>query len=382
MTYFLAPFHFVFKTFGIKLVLALITVSWLLLALTSYLLNSLGFLIAWAVTASIISSIFLLIFTDDIKNMLALIKSLESGVTNKDVLRFKGSMLKDFEEPLLFVIRTFKHNSEKFDNTTTEMRFSASELTESAEKLAENTLEQSETTTSTAAVITEMGQNIEEVSARIRDASEAADLASQLSSSGREEIVGSRQEVEQVGNLATETQRLVSELAERSKNVTAMSKVIQEIADQTNLLSLNAAIEAARAGEHGRGFAVVAEEVRSLALRSHSSAIEINENINGVNDNMSGVTQSMDHVITRVESCIEQTRLAETKLNSISDHSRLVSEQISGITVAAEQQSVAAREISNHIETVAAKAEENSYMAKQTASVSAHLYSLAKPLVE
>lgn len=382
MTYFLAPFHFVFKTFGIKLVLALITVSWLLLALTSYLLNSLGFLIAWAVTASLISSIFLLIFTDDIKNMLALIKSLESGVTNKDVLRFKGSMLKDFEEPLLFVIRTFKHNSEKFDNTTTEMRFSASELTESAEKLAENTLEQSETTTSTAAVITEMGQNIEEVSARIRDASEAADLASQLSSSGREEIVGSRQEVEQVGNLATETQRLVSELAERSKNVTAMSKVIQEIADQTNLLSLNAAIEAARAGEHGRGFAVVAEEVRSLALRSHSSAIEINENINGVNDNMSGVTQSMDHVITRVESCIEQTRLAETKLNSISDHSRLVSEQISGITVAAEQQSVAAREISNHIETVAAKAEENSYMAKQTASVSAHLYSLAKPLVE
>jgi len=166
-------------------------------------------------------------------------------------------------------------------------------------------------------------------------------------------------------------------LAGASKAVSSLSEDIVGIADQTNLLALNAAIEAARAGEYGRGFSVVADEVRALAARSQKSATDISENIKKVNAYMDGVEESMGLVLNQVAKCLTEASGTVENLKDISAGSISVVDQIQSIAVASEQQAVAAKEISNHIELVAASAQENSDMAKQTSEVAGYLVSLA-----
>ena len=316
------------------------------------------------------------------KKLLVVINKINKGVCANDIIENHDTYLPEFEIPILSMSRILNHKIDEFSKLSTEMNHSAGELSIAANELDKNTSEQSESTNSTAAVINEMGQSIEEVTSRIQEASDAAKLATTLSQSGNHAIITARKEVDQVSTFARETQSLVNELAEKSENVTSMSKVIEDIAAQTNLLALNAAIEAARAGEHGRGFAVVADEVRSLANRSYSSAIAISENIFSVNERMQGVIISMDQVISKVETCIDHTKLAEDTLDNIAKKNQSVSEEISAIAVAADQQTISARDMALYIERVALSAEENSRMAGQTASISNHLLKLAQPVTE
>ncbi|ARU26255.1 methyl-accepting chemotaxis protein [Cellvibrio sp. PSBB006] len=276
---------------------------------------------------------------------------------------------------------TFKHfqrRNAEFRDAVKEMGYSSSELAGNANDVSSSAAFQSKATTSSAAAITEISHSIDDVGQRIVSAREAATAACELSESGSQALVSASDEVKQVAALAQETETRITALEELMVKVTAMSRIIGEISEQTNLLALNAAIEAARAGEHGRGFAVVADEVRALAQRSQGSAADIATNILQVQTTMQQVRGSMGSVVEKTGKSMMEVGRAETALGSINLRTRDVFSLIDDIAVAAQQQSQAAHEISRHIETVANLANENSGRAIQAAEIAEHLHRLTR----
>lgn len=276
---------------------------------------------------------------------------------------------------------TFKHfqrRNAEFRDAVKEMGYSSSELAGNANEVSSSAAFQSKATTFSAAAITEISHSIDDVSQRIVSARAAATAACELSESGAQALVTASDEVKQVAGLAQETQTRIAALEELMVKVTAMSRIIGEISEQTNLLALNAAIEAARAGEHGRGFAVVADEVRALAQRSQGSAADIATNILQVQTTMQQVRGSMGSVVEKTGKSMVEVERAEAALASINQRTRDVFSLIDDIAVAAQQQSQAAHEISQHIETVASLANENSGRAVQAAEIAEHLHRLTR----
>lgn len=257
-----------------------------------------------------------------------------------------------------------------------EISHSVTELSRNASNVARNTDQQSHATASTAAAVTQISHSVEDVTRCITATQTSALAARERSKEGISALIPAREEVEAVALLAGETSTLVAELKARSDNISNMSEFIRDLSDQTNLLALNAAIEAARAGEHGRGFSVVAEEVRALAQRSHTASIEISHVISAVQQQMAGLCEQMDNVVASSGRCVENSRLVEHSLKDITLRTEIVSEQISQVAAAVQQQESATRNISEHIEEVAVVAESNSLMADETARVAHHIATL------
>jgi methyl-accepting chemotaxis protein len=274
------------------------------------------------------------------------------------------------------VFKARQRRNSEYKDAVREMGHSSSELAANAKEVSSSAAFQSNATQSSAAAITEISHSIDDISKRITSARDAATYSCTLVRRGGDALEDANREVDQVANLARETEASVTQLETLMGSVTAMSMVISDIAAQTNLLALNAAIEAARAGEHGRGFAVVADEVRALSARSQNSAAEITASIAKVQESMQKILSSMTKVVHKTDKSMQSVAIADTSLSEILVTTEKVFVLIDEIAVAAGQQSIAAREISNHIETVANLADKNSFRAGQAAEIAEHLHRL------
>ncbi|CAM2982577.1 methyl-accepting chemotaxis protein [Pseudoalteromonas distincta] len=186
--------------------------------------------------------------------------------------------------------------------------------------------------------------------------------------------------IEQLAREVDDASQVINKLHQDSASIGSILDVIRGIADQTNLLALNAAIEAARAGEYGRGFAVVADEVRSLASKTQESTQEIQSMIESLQTGAEAAVTAMSKGKQRAVSCVEQTDLASSALDSITfavSQAHDVSEEIS--TAALEQQQVA-QEISERLESIVAIAEQTAEGANQTNISSSEVAKLAEEL--
>jgi methyl-accepting chemotaxis protein len=177
-----------------------------------------------------------------------------------------------------------------------------------------------------------------------------------------------------------ESARTVASLGERSDQIGAIVGTIEDIADQTNLLALNAAIEAARAGEQGRGFAVVADEVRALAERTTRATREIGEMIKTIQGETSGAVGSMELAVREVEKGMESSRKSGEALQHILQAINDVTAQIHQIATAAEEQTAVTGEISSNIIQINEVVLETARGAHETANAAAHLSTLAGDL--
>ncbi|MES2821933.1 MAG: methyl-accepting chemotaxis protein [Pseudomonadota bacterium] len=231
-----------------------------------------------------------------------------------------------------------------------------------------------------ATAMHEMTATVQEVAHSAAGAAQAAQQADQDAADGKR-VVG--QTVEVIEVLACEVEKaatVIRQLEQDSDKIGGVLEVIRSIAEQTNLLALNAAIEAARAGEQGRGFAVVADEVRTLASRTQQSTTEIQGMIEKLQSGSSNAMKVMDVSCSQARKGVEQVAQAGATLDCISRSVATINDMNAQIASAAEEQSSVAEEINRNIVTVSQVAEQVSVGAQQTASTSEELARLAEQL--
>ena len=228
-------------------------------------------------------------------------------------------------------------------------------------------------TSEVAASVQEMTTAIMENSKNATQTAQISERATHQAQEGTQSMLITRQGMDEIVGATVKTGEIISSLSDRAEEIGKIIQVINDIADQTNLLALNAAIEAARAGEQGRGFAVVADEVRKLAERTMKATGEIGNTIKAIQEGAQKAAQSMSEAHSVVESGREATGKTETVLSEIVQSVTQAMDMVTQIATASEEMSSGAEEISRNVETISLVARESARGAEQMAQVAVNL---------
>ena len=253
----------------------------------------------------------------------------------------------------------------------------AAELAAIAEQTSQSVHEQQQSTDQVAVAIDEMQATAAEVAQNTGGAAESATLASSIAESANKRTQFVASEMQILATTLNETSTEIQGLASSADSISQILDVIKGIADQTNLLALNAAIEAARAGEHGRGFAVVADEVRSLAQNTQSSTADIADMIVTVQEKARASVQSMASGQKQSDKVAEQTKEVAQALADVQSAVQNITDMTTQIASAAEQQSATSTEVSERANEIRNQSEQTGMAAKQIAQATEELSELA-----
>jgi methyl-accepting chemotaxis protein len=264
--------------------------------------------------------------------------------------------------------------------TSTQVAAAAHQLNSTAEKIATGAEEVAAQATTVATAGEEMSATSGDIAQNCQMAAEGAQRASQSAQNGAAVVDATIAVMGQIAEKVQESAKTVESLGARSEQIGAIIGTIEDIADQTNLLALNAAIEAARAGEQGRGFAVVADEVRALAERTTRATREIGEMIKAIQNETKGAVAAMEQGVHQVENGTIEAAKSGQALQDILQQINDVAMQVNQIATAAEEQTATTSEISSNMQQITEVVQQTSHGAHESATAAAQLNGNAEEL--
>ncbi|MHB2250768.1 methyl-accepting chemotaxis protein [Pseudomonas fitomaticsae] len=264
--------------------------------------------------------------------------------------------------------------------SATQLASAAEELSAVTEESSKGLQRQNNELEQAATAVNEMTVAVEEVARNAVSTSQASTTSNEIAQQGQDKVVQTVQAIQAMSVDVQTTSSLVEGLAERGRDIGKVLDVIRAIAEQTNLLALNAAIEAARAGEAGRGFAVVADEVRALAHRTSQSTQEIEQMVEGIQCGTGDAVTSMMLNTERTQATLELATSAGEALEAITEAISRINERNLIIASASEQQAQVSREVDRNLVNIRDLAMLSSAGADQTSAASQELSRLAADL--
>ncbi|WP_371319237.1 methyl-accepting chemotaxis protein [Pseudomonas gingeri] len=265
----------------------------------------------------------------------------------------------------------------QISDSSTQLASAAEEMTAVTEESSRGLVAQNDEVNQAATAVTEMSAAVDEVARNAESASEESRRTQGFTEVGLERVAQTLKSIQKLSGNVENTSDQIQGLSNRAQSINKVVEVIQAIAQQTNLLALNAAIEAARAGEQGRGFAVVADEVRALAHRTQQSTQEIEQMIVAIQSESEHAVEAMNTSRELATESLDVAQEASSSLDQIASAMTQINERNLLIATASEEQAHVAREVDRNLISIRELAAQSSAGANQTASACNEMSKLA-----